>query len=268
MSVNQDTACVACRLAFSEINAPRLLACGHSFCATCLSRPSLKCPVDGWAKGPAELNDLPINYAVLQALAASAPPPAPDCEVCDPNESSQHAATKRCIECGEDMCDTAAAFHARSKASRDHRQLSIAELAVNPQLAAARLSTFCEVHHTEPFKFWDRDCQRLLCRDCLTLNHKHHHCVAINVVAEQSRKELQTLCAQTTRRVAEMSVSEQKVSMVTAALKAKYDLEAGRIRSEFDHVRVVSGFSAIQYSTSVSPFIFCTAAQCPHESRG
>ena len=66
-----------------------------------------------------------------------------DCEAC----GEKHPANFCCLDCKENMCKTAAQFHTRNTASRDHQVVSLEELEANPQLAS--VSLICQKHNDE-----------------------------------------------------------------------------------------------------------------------
>ena len=67
------------------------------------------------------------------------------------------------------------AGHTRSKTSLDHRVVSLEERKANP---------LCP-EHNDPFRFFDENCGRVICRDCFALSHCGHTCV---LVAEAASK--------------------------------------------------------------------------------
>ena len=146
-----------------------------SFCFSCLERllhgNSIDCPKCRHAVAvPTGVQGLLKNFALLDIVKEAPKEQAGhtehtgthDCEACD----EKHPATFCCLDCRENFCKTAAQFHKRSKASRDHRVVSLEELKANPQLAS--VSVFCP-EHNDQFRFFDKDCGRVICRDCYAL---------------------------------------------------------------------------------------------------
>ena len=184
--------CLICYEGYNdEKKCPRLLSCGHTFCSSCLERllhgNSIDCPKCRHAVAvPTGVQGLLKNFALLDIVKEAPKEQAGhtehtgthDCEACD----EKHPATFCCLDCKENFCKTAAQFHKRSKASRDHRVVSLEELKANPQLASVPVF-FPE--HNDQFRFFDKDCGRVICRDCYALNHSGHKCV---IVAEAASK--------------------------------------------------------------------------------
>jgi len=66
--------------------------------------------------------------------------------------------------------------------------LSLEELKDNPSLS--KLTVVCAEHDCEPFKYFDQDCQRLICRDCFALQHRGHKCVSMNEAAADIKRDM------------------------------------------------------------------------------
>ena len=121
-----------CSICFEHYNdeskCPRLLSCGHSFCSSCLERllhgNTIDCPTcRNPGSVPTGVEGLLKNFALLDIVNdtpkenVGSNTGSHDCEAC----GQKHPANFCCLDCKENMCKTAAQFHTRNKASRNHR---------------------------------------------------------------------------------------------------------------------------------------------------
>lgn len=90
-----------CYNVFNETDRrPVSLACGHTVCRTCLlNLPQKKCPFDQCVI-TRDVNELPVNYALLQLVGAAIPTeseqPTPPIHI--PEKTKHYESAKRCIE--------------------------------------------------------------------------------------------------------------------------------------------------------------------------
>ena len=235
---------------------PRLLSnCGHTFCTHCLEQllkdGSITCPQDRKdVHVTAGLGGLPKNFALLDVLLASShkqPDTTP--VLCDTCGDEAHPATSCCLECKENMCDVAAQFHIRHKLSRDHRVLSLSEFKTSPHLAA--IPVFCP-EHNEPFRYFDKDCGHVICRDCQALEHNGHKCCSLAEASAQSRQELDALTAKAKETAAQLKEAEERVMTVVNDLNRKKKNEEDKIHAFFEDV---SAFFVLSFISILSVYI-------------
>ena len=221
--------CSICFERFNDENkCPRLLSCGHSFCSCCLERllrgNTIDCPkCRNPVAVPSGVHGLLKNFALLDIVNETAPKQqvgntshtsTHQCEACD----EKHPATFFCLDCKENACKTAAQFHKRSKTSRDHRVVSLEELNANPQLAS--VSVLCP-EHNDQFRFFDKDCGLVICRDCYALNHSGHKCVTVAEAASKYRQQMEALITK-----ASSQVEKVKAAQVQVMKEAEFMVEA------------------------------------------
>ena len=159
------------------------------------------------------------------------------CETCGDQE---HPAVLCCLECKEDMCQVAAQFHARLKLSRDHRLVSFAELEAKPHLSAAPV--FC-AEHSEPFRYFDEKCGRLICRDCFALKHNGHKCCSLSEAASKSRKEIKSLALKANTAAGRVKAAGERVMSIHRDLDHKRDQAVAKIDAVFEEVCAVACIS-------------------------
>ena len=216
-----------CSICYEHYNdqskCPRLLSCGHSFCSRCLERllrgSTIDCPkCRNPVAVPSGVHGLSKNFALLDIVNETAPKRNTgttglhDCEACDEN----HPANFRCLDCKENMCKTAAQFHTRNKASRDHRVVTLEELEANPQLVSVSLT--CQKHN-DKFRFFDEKCGQVVCRECIALEHFGHECLPLAEAAIKYTPQVELLIAETNDLLFEAAVLEGRVKAVRDELE-------------------------------------------------
>ena len=238
---------LACSICLESYNykdkCPRMLSCGHSFCSSCLERllygNTIRCPTcRSLIVVPTGVAGLSKNFDLLK-IVNNQPKQAVKnkgrqvCEPCD----KKHPATFCCLDCKENMCDTAAQIHQSSKLSRDHRVVTFKELKANPQLAFA--SVLCPEHNDQEFRFFDEDCGFVICRDCATLNHNGHKCVALAEAASKYRKEMEALVTKASSQAEKIKAAEAQVRRASVSMKEACEEQRAELQGYFGEVRHV-----------------------------
>ena len=232
---------ICCERFDEEKLCPRLLSCGHSFCSSCLEKLFLEyainCPTCRRVVSvPAGVTGLPKNFALLDVLQATPQTPADGngdfrlCEVCD---DEKHPATSCCLDCREDMCKDVARWHTRQKATREHRVVSLKEIKANPNLATTPL--FCP-EHNEQYRFFDEECNHVVCRDCVTLKHNGHKCLSLAEAASKYRQEIEVLATKASTHADEIKAAEARVAAVSLDLNTAYKKQTAQIKGTFKGV--------------------------------
>ena len=235
--------CSICLESYNDKDkCPRMLSCGHSFCSSCLERllhgNTIRCPTcRNPIAVPSGVTGLSINFALLNIVDNQPKQPAGNTgsQVCEPCDK-KHPATFCCLDCQENMCDTAAQFHKSSKLSRNHRVVTFKELKANPQLAFA--SVLCP-EHNEQFRFFDEDCGFVICRDCYTLNHNGHKCVALAEAASKYRKEMENLVTKASSQAKKIQAAQAQVRRASVSVKEDCEKQRADLQGYFGEVRHV-----------------------------
>ena len=154
------------------------------------------------------------------------------CEACD----DKHPAISFCLTCQEAMCEDAARWHARQKATRDHHVVSLEDLKANPKLAA--VPVICS-DHNEQFRFFDEDCGHVVCGECITLEHNGHKCLSLAEAASNYRQEMEALSTKASTHAEEIKAAEVRLEGVSSDLEQVYEEQAAFIQGTFEEVRLI-----------------------------
>ena len=91
------------------------------------------------------------------------------------------AATKYCIECSDDLCETCALHHKRQRASRQHQVIDSSARLSERHLQSLTPVTprNCEQHPTKPLELYCTDCRLVACVSCFLEMHQGHKCSSV-----------------------------------------------------------------------------------------
>ena len=128
------------------------------------------------------------------------------------------------------MCKTAAQFHTRNKASRDHQVVSLEELEANPQLASVTL--ICQKHN-DKFRFFDEKCGHAVCRECVALEHFGHLCLPLAEAASEYGKKVKDVIKKT---YVETGSGVERNELETE--RAKLEKEVGELQGLLEKVKL------------------------------
>ena len=174
-----------CSICLKTFKRPKGLPCFHTFCLKCLeeygkdemSGEKIPCPLcRKLFKVPrGGFKELQNNFFIQQLLDRSKSSakygPSDDtkkCEIC-----SKREATKFCVDCSQDMCDSCLEPHSKLRSSQSHKVITQTEKTSSAAYARARPS-YCEKHTDKPLELYCNDCQLVICLKCSMLNHKTH----------------------------------------------------------------------------------------------
>jgi len=167
-----------------------------------------------------------VSPDVSDSSMAAEPVP-PNCEVC----KEDHLATFRCVDCAENMCEALAGTHLRQKATRNHNVLTLEAFNTHPQPSVNCLE------HNQAFAFYDTQCQNVVCRDCVALEHSGHKCISLSAAGVGCREKLQELAQKATALSNKMHDVEASVARVRQDLTLCHQQEDAKITNAFNQIR-------------------------------
>lgn len=190
---------ITCRICSQHYKDARVLPCCHYYCLSCLrsmfkSSGGITCPsCQTVATGFGSLEQLPpalvVNHLkmVHSRVAKLEEEDGVQCEMClDPK------ATAFCQECDEFICSSCLASHQKMKAKfHEHKTFSLQDLKSGAKSFPNKQLPPCECpEHNELNKLYCFDCCRLICRDCIVIEHAQHHYEFVTKSVETTRKVL------------------------------------------------------------------------------
>ena len=224
------TSCITCQLCSNIFTDPRLLPCMHSFCFKCIKDETKSCPT---CKKPFEvpeqgLQDLPrdlrkqyevevAEYAVkIEGSSEVA------CDRC--MDSSENKAAVFCGQCCKFLCSKCKEDHLGHREKYKHKLISLGskqEDFTSLFDSIPHKATNCEIHNDEVLKFFCETCNKLVCRDCLILQHHGHKYDRVEQLAEKGKKKLKYLVSEAEAASDKLQSSISKANEMTKQIARK-----------------------------------------------
>eukprot|EP00698_Gefionella_okellyi_P010040 TRINITY_DN2580_c0_g1_i4.p1 TRINITY_DN2580_c0_g1~~TRINITY_DN2580_c0_g1_i4.p1 ORF type:complete len:700 (-),score=152.08 TRINITY_DN2580_c0_g1_i4:1445-3322(-) len=206
-AVNEMLTCPVCTVKYMTTRGvPRVLSCHHTFCHSCLmewaaaqaqvdAEPSnvprsMTCPTCRRATALPEggLDNLQVDFRVvslLESIAVKDGEPV-SCEEC----SEDVAATSRCDDCCEFLCDVHTNAHALAKRTAHHRSIPLQDYRKQVPRAVQRL-VMCSTHPRYELTAYCPDCAVVTCLQCAVFARCGHKYVSVEDAAATARKRLE-----------------------------------------------------------------------------
>lgn len=132
---------------------------------------------------------------------------AAHCKLCDKKSDIKWL----CVICKDLMCEQCKLKHTKSKLYCNHTIVALEEVGKHvEQSERIERRAMCELHPKQIFQMFCKDCQVLVCFDCISGPHKNHTFIKISEVLDSKRKEL-------AKHVEE---SKQKIYCFTESMKS------------------------------------------------
>ena len=90
--------------------------------------------------------------------------------------------------------------------------------------------------HNDPFRFFDENCGRVICRDCFALSHCGHTCVLVAEAASKYRQEMEALVTKASSQVEKIKVAEAQVVGEVLLMEKAREEQRDKIQSFFREV--------------------------------
>ena len=189
-----------------------MLPCLHTFCLQCLFKASeiqgdkeaLKCPTcDEKVSLPqGGIDHLPLDLhkaheAEIALYGQKLETGTEPCGVCFRTDSG--LAVAFCVNCCEFLCKLCKEHHRSAHKSYKHEIVTVGGTSKTEKeqysSSAGKISKPpipCPVHDDEVLKFYCEQCEKLICRDCMELDHNDHRskCNRVEAVAAKAMEHL------------------------------------------------------------------------------
>ncbi|XP_074842224.1 E3 ubiquitin-protein ligase TRIM71 [Carettochelys insculpta] len=152
----------------------------------------------------------------------------PRCSSCDEG----NAASSRCLDCQEHLCDNCVRAHQRVRLTKDHFIERFAAAAAGPGPAAPYSllasvfpdrASYCQHHDDEVLHFYCDTCSVPICRECTMGRHVGHSFIYLQDALQDSRTlTIQLLAdAQQGRQAIQLSIEQAQAVAEQVEMKAK-----------------------------------------------
>ncbi|XP_066916364.1 E3 ubiquitin-protein ligase TRIM23-like [Clytia hemisphaerica] len=212
---------------------PRLLACGHSVCHSCLCNIHVDgghvcCPFD---RTPTEIGDsgvwgLKKNFALLELLEQI------ECsKTILPNDESNKEDISNLTKCDEDeshvaqlFCTTCLTNLCRTCAEMIHKSKTLSQHSIVPISEKTKINPPCQLHrsHVLEFACLEESCRDnpLMCYTCKDYGaHKGHKHVLIELEADTIRKSISNAVLHVKTFSGEVSEFVKKLVRITESIE-------------------------------------------------
>ncbi|XP_078613587.1 uncharacterized protein LOC144883162 [Branchiostoma floridae x Branchiostoma japonicum] len=237
-----------CTICLEPFKDPRVLPCLHTFCEGCLKKFVAQDKVKNKFSCPTCRTETVLpkggvpsfkNNFFVQSLSdtvqthkslISKEDGKVQCDVCE-----EEVASQGCVVCEEFLCDECACGHHRTKRTRSHQVIGVAELKEQLITKAGSLKSkslpTCPKHDDEKLKFYCETCKHPICRDCWVLQHKDHKYMYLPDAAGSVREEIKGKLEAARQKIAEYqdkasTVAKKQAELDTRSKKAEDDIDA------------------------------------------
>ncbi|XP_060100437.1 transcription intermediary factor 1-alpha-like [Heteronotia binoei] len=205
---------------------PKLLPCLHSMCRRCLPAPRrflllpppgpdpppapqpplspgagsspylnhigvICCPVCGQECTEKHIIDNIFVKDIAEVPSSTVEKSNQVCTSCEDNAE----ASGFCVECVDWLCKTCIRAHQRVKFTKNHTVREKDDVSSEAVGVTSQHPVFCRFHREEQLKLYCETCDKLTCRDCQLLDHKHHRYQFIEEAFQNQKVVLDTFVA-------------------------------------------------------------------------
>ena len=243
---------VTCPLCHDVFEEPKILPCCHYYCKKCIkqlvnyagpNRP-FECPECRLAtlvpqNDPNKLmtaffvNRLKELHGKMEKAHRKVEAP---CEQCRGGVSVAF-----CRQCTEFICEKCVEPHQRMKVFTSHKVVTLEELkkgGAKQILVSRPPPPKCPIHD-ELMKMFCFDCNRLICRDCIVIDHVNHKYDFVKVAAPETKKQLAEHLGPLKEVQANLSKAAEVVQVTKSEIVAQGKSVAENIEQSFQELHEI-----------------------------
>ena len=236
-----DHKCSVCLELFTE---PKILPCCHTFCLECLKKTASGGKTEGQITCPKCRQSHPIPAGGLsefltdfiascevEAAGLNVPTKRDDTQVC--GECGQNDPISHfCTECQKYLCSVCGLdLHKRLKIYNGHNVYPIAQIDA-ATLQSCRMH-YCTLHATEVLKIYCETCEKLVCRDCILVDHREHSYKFVQDARKLVETEMASLRSEVAEKLSVLKPDLAEIQMVETAVTGHPEVLKADINSFF-----------------------------------
>ena len=155
------------------------------------------------------------------------------CEMC-----SGGKATAFCRQCASFICDKCIEPHQRMKMFAGHVVSTLDEIKQNGKRYLIIADTYPQncANHEEPKKIFCFDCNHLICRDCVVIDHTGHKYEFVKKAAPVTRKKLAEHLSPLKNLLPDLSTAVSRVRDTKQEIKAEGELVEKQVNAKFQEL--------------------------------
>uniref|UniRef100_A0A131XHV7 Putative vesicle coat complex copi beta' subunit n=1 Tax=Hyalomma excavatum TaxID=257692 RepID=A0A131XHV7_9ACAR len=250
-SEEHDPLCSICNTGYKQ---PRLLACLHTYCETCLEstlekqatanksssgKQELECPECGHKTkivGRGVVDSCPLEHVMVNELdRAALENLSMVCTSCKAKET----AVARCNDCASFLCNNCVTAHRYMRCFESHAVVTFEELGGAPdpeQMAQVHRPLTCATHTSELLKHYCFTCQVPICNECTLGEHKppDHECERASEAGTKQREELTALITESKNHLQSVEESQESLQNGLTDLQQQRDTAKTTIQETFE----------------------------------
>uniref|UniRef100_A0A6J0SR55 RING-type E3 ubiquitin transferase n=1 Tax=Pogona vitticeps TaxID=103695 RepID=A0A6J0SR55_9SAUR len=220
---------LTCKICYDLYQVPKILPCLHSYCLGCLDalveNETVQCPECRLQiQVPEGAAGLKTNFFINGLLELFQMKCNKDlqCTVCS-NVQQSIAATSRCLDCKDFLCQTCSQGHCCSRLTLHHKVVNVEEFLAGHYDTEVRFlqELCCQGHPQEALRFFCDTCSMPICRDCRMLDHFQHKVISMASAVQRERPSVEQLIKTLQGTITSISEQEKAVEAAMDKLKAE-----------------------------------------------